>query len=82
MYSKLNITFTFNSFVFVVFHDNERSKYIQKVKLSKADKAFVMKNYYEAEKLYKEQYSKEKIYKKRLSRCKANVLVTLPPPSI
>ena len=32
----------------------------KKVKLSKADKAFVMKNYYEAEKLYKEQYSKEK----------------------
>ena len=32
----------------------------KEVKLSKADKAFVMKNYYEAEKLYKEQYSKEK----------------------
>lgn len=32
----------------------------KKVKLTKADKAFVMKNYHEAEKLYKEQYSKEK----------------------
>ncbi len=32
----------------------------KKVKLSKADKAFVMKNYHEAEKLFKEQYSKEK----------------------
>ena len=32
----------------------------KKVKISKADKAFMMQNYYEAEKLYKEDYTKEK----------------------
>jgi peptidoglycan-associated lipoprotein len=32
----------------------------KKVKISKADKAFMMQNYHEAEKLYKEDYTKEK----------------------
>ena len=32
----------------------------KKVKTSKADKAFMMQNYHEAEKLYKEDYTKEK----------------------
>ena len=32
----------------------------QKNKMSKADKAFMMQNYYEAEKLYKADYAKEK----------------------
>ena len=31
-----------------------------KNKMSKADKAFMMQNYFEAEKLYKDAYSKEK----------------------
>ena len=32
----------------------------KKKKMSKADKAFMMQNYYEAEKLYKADYAKEK----------------------
>ena len=32
----------------------------KKNKMSKADKAFMMQNYYEAEKLYKADYAKEK----------------------
>ena len=32
----------------------------KKNKMSKADKAYMMQNYHEAEKLYKDDYSKEK----------------------
>ncbi|MGC6470418.1 MAG: OmpA family protein [Flavobacteriales bacterium] len=40
----------------VIFSQNTSKK----LKISKAEKAFMMQNYYEAEQLYKEEYSKEK----------------------
>ena len=46
-----------------------------KNKMSKADKAYMMQNYYEAEKLYKEAYSKEKNRAKKASiNTKVNLL--------
>ena len=52
----LSITLLF----LMVFTSPILSQSLKKNKMSKADKAYMMQNYYEAEKLYKAEYSKEK----------------------